>query len=319
MDPDEWRTRVFECKEVRGWENDPAAWSFLLMRSGTARFATRTGSGRVDTPRDKIVSRSEWQVRLHPGDLLVVPPAIEGVITADGCVGFSFLHFHFHSELLKGFFSLEEQHSLDALASVGAKGAQCYPSNAFLARRFRVVSERLAPPGTLLHRCQLFEVVGMFLDLHRTNGGRASLEYLGGRERVRALLEQIPRAELSSISVEELARRCGCSGRHLNRILKECLGCSFGKLKMELRLTKAASLLLSPGAKVLNVALDCGFSHVGEFSAKFRNRYGATPAVWRRQTLGEARRAVSALMIGTADEHVVPGRAASVHGSGCGS
>jgi AraC family transcriptional regulator len=83
--------------------------------------------------------------------------------------------------------------------------------------------------------------------------------------------------------VTDLARRCGCSRRHLNRLVNEEFGCSLITLKTQLRLEKAATLLHDPEVKVINVALDCGFNHLGSFTAKFKERFGTTPARWREQ------------------------------------
>jgi AraC-like DNA-binding protein len=53
-------------------------------------------------------------------------------------------------------------------------------------------------------------------------------------------------------------------------------------MKMDVRLEKAASLLRASDAKIIDVAMECGFTHLGLFSAKFRQRYGARPSEWRR-------------------------------------
>jgi AraC-like DNA-binding protein len=268
MRPDDWHLRVIEVAGANTWVNDATAWSFLLLRSGAAAFSGRAG----------------YRL-LKPGDLLVAPAGVAGTLSPASIGGCAFLHFHFHAELLNGFLRLEERHSLQALVAVGVAGVKCFRASTPLARRYRFLSERIAPADTLRHRCQLLELVGMFLDRHRIELRPTPVAALDGTARVRLLVEQMPRAELERVHPEELAKRCGCSRRHLNRILRACLGCSFGALRRELRLEKAAALLLSPGTKVMRVALDCGFSHSGQFSAKFKNHFGTTPAAWRRQRL----------------------------------
>jgi len=221
--------------------------------------------------------------------MLVVPAGIQGTLCPKSAGGLGVLHFHFHAELLNGFLRLEERHALELLRSIGAQGVKHYAAGTPVARRFRQVSERMAPPDMLLHRCQLLELVGIFLDLHKIKLRLTPLTALDGKTRIRRVIEEMPRGELACVSVEELEGKCGCSRRHINRVLKQYLGRSLGALKMELRLEKAASLLLSAEGKVLDVALDCGFSHLGQFSAKFRSRFGTTPAAWRRQRLADAR------------------------------
>jgi AraC-like DNA-binding protein len=266
MYADDWQLRVSEVTNSGGWKNDLTAWSFLLLREGAGTFSGRS-----------IPSR------LRQGDVLVVPSGVEGRLAPKSGGGLVLLHFHFHSELLNEFLRLEERHWMKALV----EGVKRYPATTPLAHRFRFMAERMAPPDKLLHRCQLLELVGMFLDLHRNNPRTIPGESVDGKDRVRAVVEQMSRDELERLSVGELAKRCGCSRRHFNRILKVYLGSSLGMLKIELRLEKAASMLLSPGTKVINVALDCGFTNAGQFSAKFRSRFGTNPAAWRRERLRE--------------------------------
>jgi hypothetical protein len=51
---------------------------------------------------------------------------------------------------------------------------------------------------------------------------------------------------------------------------------------MELRLLKALSLLRDPGVKIIHVAEQCGFNHLGLFNACFKKRFGKTPGQWRK-------------------------------------
>jgi Helix-turn-helix domain len=52
---------------------------------------------------------------------------------------------------------------------------------------------------------------------------------------------------------------------------------------MEMRLLKAASLFRNPDAKVINVAEQCGFNHLGLFNTCFKRRFGVSPGQWRKQ------------------------------------
>ncbi len=86
--------------------------------------------------------------------------------------------------------------------------------------------------------------------------------------------------------MEELADKFGCSRRHLSRLFHQRFGLSVATLRMEMRLLKASSLLRDPGVKVINVAEQCGFNHLGLFNTCFKRRFGLTPGVWRN-TLNE--------------------------------
>jgi hypothetical protein len=49
---------------------------------------------------------------------------------------------------------------------------------------------------------------------------------------------------------------------------------------------KAVSLLRNPREKVINVAEQCGFNHLGLFNTCFKKRYGTSPGQWRKLALG---------------------------------
>jgi AraC-like DNA-binding protein len=96
--------------------------------------------------------------------------------------------------------------------------------------------------------------------------------------------------QLLGLSIEELAARFGCSRRHLNRLFHHYFGFSVGALRMEMRLLKAVSLLRDVNAKVINVAAQCGFNHLGLFNTCFKRRFGVSPGCWRKQAALEKSR-----------------------------
>ena len=100
------------------------------------------------------------------------------------------------------------------------------------------------------------------------------------------VFEKLSSAELLKLSVDELAAKFSCSRRHLNRLFHQHFGLSITALRMEIRLLKAVSLLRNPREKVINVAEQCGFNHLGLFNTCFKRRYGTSPGQWRKLSLG---------------------------------
>ena len=45
---------------------------------------------------------------------------------------------------------------------------------------------------------------------------------------------------------------------------------------------KAVSLLRDPDVKIISVAEQCGFNHLGLFNVCFKKRFGQTPGQWRK-------------------------------------
>ena len=79
----------------------------------------------------------------------------------------------------------------------------------------------------------------------------------------------------------ELAGKFHCSSRHLNRLFHKHFGFSVAALRMEMRLIKAITLLRNRDAKVIHVAEECGFNHLGLFNSCFKHRFGTSPGRWR--------------------------------------
>jgi AraC-like DNA-binding protein len=103
------------------------------------------------------------------------------------------------------------------------------------------------------------------------------------RERFRHLVAQMPDAELVTSSLPELAGQLHCSERHFSRLFRAEFGVPLRKRQTELRLQRACQLLADANVKVVNVAFESGYRHLGLFNAMFKKRFGVTPSKWRQQ------------------------------------
>jgi AraC family transcriptional regulator len=82
--------------------------------------------------------------------------------------------------------------------------------------------------------------------------------------------------------VEEMARAACFSRRQFHRLMLQVLGETPGTHQRRLRLDRAAWLLLTSPATVLDVALETGFENHETFTRAFRTRFGVTPSVFRK-------------------------------------
>ena len=105
------------------------------------------------------------------------------------------------------------------------------------------------------------------------------------RERFRQFVSRLSEAELAARTLPELCAALHCSPRHFSRLFREEFHISLRARQTELRLQRARQLLMDSGARVVNVAYDCGYRHLGLFNAMFKKRFGLTPGEWRQQTL----------------------------------
>jgi AraC-like DNA-binding protein/Tfp pilus assembly protein PilF len=81
-------------------------------------------------------------------------------------------------------------------------------------------------------------------------------------------------------NVSQLAAIAGVSARTLQRQFTDFLGKSPHAVWLDIGLEQARQALLqgTPGEKVRDVAVRCGFLHFGRFSVEYRRRYGETPS-----------------------------------------
>ncbi len=88
----------------------------------------------------------------------------------------------------------------------------------------------------------------------------------------------------SDFSVEELAENLGVSRVQLYRKVKATMGISISDYMSNHRLEKAKSKLSNAQLSIAEVAYSCGFSSPNYFSTAFKNKYGVTPATYRKST-----------------------------------
>ena len=103
------------------------------------------------------------------------------------------------------------------------------------------------------------------------------------REKMHLLVGNMSASELSLQSVAELAARIGCSTRHFHRLFKEAYSKSFREFQTGHRLAKASKYLAESNSKIINIAQETGYNHLGLFNRMFKKQYGMTPGDWREK------------------------------------
>lgn len=82
-----------------------------------------------------------------------------------------------------------------------------------------------------------------------------------------------------ALTLARIAASCGASVRALSAAFRAHHGCSPMEFVRRVRLEAAHAALCTagPGAQVTDIALACGFGHLGRFAAMYRTRYGRSP------------------------------------------
>jgi AraC-like DNA-binding protein len=254
--------KLVSLKASERWNSVAEALSFLFPNSGTGH-SLKGSSKQPLSCGDVFVSN---------GDAVIAPA---------GSAEFSFCSFSVRRDHLFPLFATSEiallQTAFDAL-----KGARLYPAAGRLAQECHKLLVEVPPQTNLDHRGQLLRLAALILNEEFKCAQEKRVGFVRVEDHMAQVFEKLSADEMLSLSVPELARKFSCSRRHLNRLFHQHFGFSVAALRIEMRLMKAVSLLRDSDAKVINVAEECGFNHLGLFNTCFKRRFGTSPGQWRK-------------------------------------
>ena len=161
------------------------------------------------------------------------------------------------------------------------QAAKFYPASSSLATECQRLLGAVPAQFNLDHRGQLIRIAASILSVEFKECQSQRSGYERTEDHMVQIFEKLSASELINLSVGELADRFNCSRRHLNRLFHKHFRVSVSALRMEMRLLKAVSLLRDSNVKIINVAEQCGFNHLGLFNTCFKRRFGASPGQWR--------------------------------------
>jgi AraC family transcriptional regulator len=90
----------------------------------------------------------------------------------------------------------------------------------------------------------------------------------------------------ADLSLDEMAQSVGLSTAHFARMFRKSTGETPHQFVLRQRLERAKAMLLDPDARVLDVALACGFKTQQHFAQVFREVWGASPTEYRQKLVG---------------------------------
>ncbi len=266
-----FKLRLVRLQPSELWINQSKSedeFTFVFIKGGIAKYVFPNATQRV-----------------VPGNILIFNKVSVGKLFAEEKSECVFATF---SLLIEHLFPLFASNEIGLLHNVMAnfKAGRIFSPNSTVAVECQPILEIAYTQSRLLQRSQLLRIVAAILsgEFKNIHSHRSGMDW--SEDHMIQVFEKLSSAELLKLSVDELAAKFSCSRRHLNRLFHQHFGLSITALRMEIRLLKAVSLLRNPREKVINVAEQCGFNHLGLFNTCFKKRYGTSPGQWRKLAHG---------------------------------
>jgi len=265
FDQDYYALRLVSLTGSEKWSPPDEGLCFIFNKRGVGQY-----------------TKGSFVQQLQPGDVLVFEGNHEDKFGVTKGAEVIFWSFSMRLEHLIPLFGGNEISLLQGVAD-NFRSSKLFPAGSALAVKCHRWIDEVPTHFDLEHRSHLLRIAAVILNeefgaVHHQRIGFGQVE-----GRVIEVFEQLSANQLLDLPVEQLAAKFGCSRRHLNRLFHQYFGLSVGALRMEMRLQKAVSLLRDADAKVINVAEQCGFNHLGLFNTCFKKRFGISPGRWRKQ------------------------------------
>lgn len=87
------------------------------------------------------------------------------------------------------------------------------------------------------------------------------------------------------LTIESLAERAGYSASHFTRLFRRAANQSPYQFILDARIDRAKHMLATSGLSIQEIADQCGFPNVSNFSCTFRKICGLTPSEFRKQPI----------------------------------
>ena len=103
-----------------------------------------------------------------------------------------------------------------------------------------------------------------------------------GSARLRRIKELVQARMEDDLSLDDMAQSVGLSTAHFARMFRKSTGETPHQFVLRQRLERAKAMLRAPDARVLDIAVACGFKTQQHFAQAFRDLWGASPTEYRQ-------------------------------------
>ncbi len=103
-----------------------------------------------------------------------------------------------------------------------------------------------------------------------------------GSARLRRIKELVDAKMEDDLSLDDMAQSVGLSTAHFARMFRKSTGQTPHQFVLRQRLERAKAMLRAPEARVLDIAVACGFKTQQHFAQAFRDLWGVSPTEYRQ-------------------------------------
>ena len=217
------------------------------------------------------------------GDVVAIDP---NVVHAFGShCDSSAVVVQFSAEALIGF-------GLDSCSPAARRGATGVVFRSDQYGRLRQLFDRAVdawrpvetPEQGLRQRALLFEILAELngLPVHHASTAERSVPSPGKRAALNRVLRFVQKRHGRETTLTEAAAVAGMRPESLCRFVKRHLGMTFTQYVNEVRLHSASRSLATSRDRISYIAAACGFPNLSYFNRRFKERFGETPAEFRR-------------------------------------
>ncbi|MEI8288652.1 MAG: helix-turn-helix domain-containing protein [Verrucomicrobiota bacterium] len=246
------------------WNSPEAGWTVVRVADGMG-YWLQSGGAR----------------ELKVGDGFVVAQTSHLLLRASQLGSLKLEYYCVHPQFLNGLITVTEGHQLEQVGKNSAAPVIAFNAADLIGKKLSHLVAQ-SQRETLTVRSALLQLWSQAISpvLQMPASDQLSLRL---QDRFQRFFATLSDTELATRSLRELAGQLNCSERHLSRLFRAEFGVPLRQRQTELRLQRASQLLLDANAKIISVALESGYRHLGLFNAMFKRRFGMTPSAWRQQ------------------------------------
>ena len=103
-------------------------------------------------------------------------------------------------------------------------------------------------------------------------------------ERIKVMLQYIREHYAEELTLAKIAQSAAVSENECLRCFRDMIGSTPIRYVRQVRIQRAAELLLSTDRKISDIGMECGFQEMSYFAKTFRELKGCTPGAFRRRS-----------------------------------